>query len=92
VTGKDEMTDRVAIHLTRAAALVLTHWLYTVPQSAIPVTDPSERQALADLLAQLETDVGSPSDAEWKAARKLLLVDAGDWVHQGPIYEPGDAG
>src|SRR5712692_6836878 len=49
------MTDRVAIHLTRAAALVLTHWLYTVPQSAIPVTDPSERQALADLLAQLET-------------------------------------
>jgi hypothetical protein len=47
---------------------------------------------LADLLTQLETDVGSPSDAELKAARELLLVDAGDWVHQGPIYEPGNAG
>ena len=86
------MTDRVAIHLTRAAASALTHWLYTVPESAIPVTDPSERQALADLLAQLETDVDSPSDADLKAAREVLLVDAGDWVHQGPIYEPGNAG
>ncbi len=92
MTGKDEMTDRVAIHLTRAAALALTHWLYTVPESAIPVTDPSERQALADLLTQLEADVGLPSDVELKAARELLLVDAGDWVHQGPVYEPGNAG
>jgi hypothetical protein len=47
---------------------------------------------VADLLAQLETDVGSPSDAELKAARELLLVDAGDWVHQGPVHEPGNAG
>jgi hypothetical protein len=82
----------VAIHLTRAAALALTHWLYTVPESAIPVTDPSERQALADLLAQLETDVDSPSDADLKAAREVLLVDAGDWVHHGPIDEPANAG
>jgi len=86
------MTDRVAIHLTRAAALALTHWLYTVPESAIPVTDPSERPALADLLAQLQTDIGSPSDDELKAGRELLLLNGGDWVHQGPISEPGNAG
>ena len=58
----------------------------------VPVSDPSERQALADSLAQLETDLGSPSEAELKAVRELLLVDAGEWVHQGPAFKPGNAG
>ena len=87
VTERHDMHDRIPIPVTRAAALALIHWLYAVLNTAIPVTDPSERQALADLLAQLEVGVSEPTEAEFRAAKELLLRDAGDWVYEGTVYE-----
>jgi len=86
----DKVRDRVPIPLTRAAAVALAHWLYAVPTSLIPVTDASERQALADLLAQLEVQVGEPTAADFAAAKELLLRDAGDWVYDGAFFKGGE--
>lgn len=78
----------VDVHLTKEAALVLTHWLTTVPDTAIPVTHPADRQALADLLFALEEASASPSAESLELARSALLVDGGQWTHEGPIW-PG---
>jgi len=86
VSAEDRLSERVNIRLTRAAGIALIHWLNSVPPKAIPVTDPSERQALADLLTQLELSVGEPAEEILLAARKLLLGAAGDWVYDGESY------
>jgi hypothetical protein len=52
----------------------------------VPVTDPSERQALADLLTQLELGVGEPGQEALVEARKSLLETAGQWVYEGETY------
>jgi hypothetical protein len=83
--------DRVTLPLTRAAAILLRPWLQEVPSTAVPVTDPSERQALADLLFQLESTIDEPDSTSLAAARRLLLQDAGEWVQDGPIYEAASA-
>jgi len=80
------LTERVNIALTRAAAVSLIHWLASVPTKAIPVTEPSERQALADLVTQLEVVVGEPEEPVLVAAREMLLRGAGDWVYEGAVY------
>lgn len=77
---------RVMIEISRPAALALTHWLSTVPVARIPVTDPSERQALADLLTRLEVVVGEVPVPELAAARTALLEAAGDWVNGGATF------
>lgn len=79
--------ERVNLRITRAAAQNLLNWLASVPESAIPVTHPADRQALADLLASLESAVEPPGLADLEAARKAILRDAGDWVNEGPIYK-----
>lgn len=78
----------VQLRITRAAAENLLNWLASVPDSAIPVTHPAERQALADLLNCLESTVEAPDPAGLDAARKHILRDSGTWVNEGPIYKP----
>ena len=83
-------TERVSIALSRQAATALTHWLATVPITQVPVTDPSEMQALADLLTQLELGVGEPGQEALVEARKSLLEVAGQWVYEGATYNQQD--
>lgn len=48
------MAERIELSISRAAALALAHWLSIVPGADLPVTHPSERQGVADLLTELE--------------------------------------
>lgn len=70
--------------------MTLYHWLRAVPERVIPVTHPSERQALADLLAQLELCVTEPTTTSLEEAHAALLVNAGDWVNTGAVYDAGN--
>jgi hypothetical protein len=46
------------LEIWRSDAVVLFDWLMTVDLNAVPIGHPAEKQALADLLSQLEqTDV-----------------------------------
>lgn len=81
------MAERINIPITRAAAVALSHWLSAVPVEDLPVTDPSERQALADLLTQLELTVGDVDGGQVAEAQRVLLKDAGEWVYRGVTYE-----
>lgn len=60
---------------------------------------PQARENRKRLSVSSTFGVRTTGDRRWVAIgcevegpRELLLVDAGDWVHQGPIYEPGNAG
>ena len=46
----------VTVPLWEADALVLFDWLTEVDLNAVPITHPAQKQALADLLARLESD------------------------------------
>jgi predicted RNase H-like HicB family nuclease len=83
---RTDTVEWIDIPLSRAAAIALSHWLSTVPDSVIPVTDPSERQALADLLFALEACVTEPTGPELLAAKRALLKDSGLWVYQGATH------
>lgn len=57
------------LSLWKADAVVLHHWLSTVDLDALPFEDESQRQALLDLLTELDqTDVADADDAEIVAA------------------------
>jgi hypothetical protein len=56
------------------------HWLPEVPNNALPVKHPADKQALADLLFALEMAAPEPEGATLEAARRVLLEHAGDWV------------
>jgi hypothetical protein len=87
VKEDSDMAEVIDVPLTRAAAVNLYHWLQVVPEAVIPVTHPAERQALADLLTQLEMCAPTPTDAALREAREALLANAGEWVNEGPIYD-----
>lgn len=70
----------VALPLSRAAAIVLCHWLSVAPESGIGLTHPADRQALADLLNSLETTIAVPDATQLDQARSQLLENAGGWV------------
>jgi hypothetical protein len=44
----------------RADAVVLFDWLMSVDLNAVPIKDPAEKQALADLLTRLEQEIDVP--------------------------------
>jgi len=79
--------DWIDLHLTLAAGVVLRHWLEEVPIEMIPVTERADRQALADLFAQLEWSVPEATGEELDAARQALLKDAGPWIEEGALYK-----
>ena len=75
--------DRVALPLSRAAAIVLCHWLSSTDVNGNPIMHPAERQALADLLNSFETTIAEPDATQLDEARSQLLRNAGDWVDGG---------
>ncbi|HYA44574.1 MAG TPA: hypothetical protein VED59_03140 [Acidimicrobiales bacterium] len=83
------MLERATIDLSLPAALCLSHWLTQVPASVIPVTHPAERQALADLLTALESQVADADAVVLAAKRAALLRSAGRWVYEGPTFASG---
>ena len=83
------MAELLNIRLSTEAAIVIKSWLETVPVTAIPVIHPSDRQALTDLLSELEQSAPIASTSDLADARQALLRDAGDWVNSGATYTAG---
>lgn len=69
LTPMDPTFPVINLPLWKADAVVLHFWLSTVDLDAVPFEDPSQRQALLDLLTELDqTDVGFLDDADIVAA------------------------
>lgn len=71
----------VNVRLWHADAVVLFDWLMSTDLDAVPITHPAQKQALADLLSRLESDVdadiaGSTSE-EIAAAQEEVARDMG---------------
>ncbi|MFE2537082.1 hypothetical protein [Streptomyces sp. NPDC059371] len=71
----------VNVRLWHADAVVLFDWLMSTDLDAVPITHPAQKQALADLLSRLESDVdadiaGSTSE-EIAAAQAEVARDMG---------------
>ena len=75
-TGEPSFTD---VRLWDQEALVLFDWLMTVDLEAIPVAHPAQKQALMDLLNQLEQSVRTDSPAEEIAAAKAAVSRDMGW-------------
>ena len=74
----DSSLPKVRLDLWRADAVVLFDWLMTVDLNEVPISHPAEKQALADLLLQLEvSDVTGVDQAEIDAARMEVARDMG---------------
>ena len=69
---------KTELSLWRSDAIVLFDWLMTVDLNSVPITHPAEKQALADLLAQLEqTDVTGVTQDQIDEARAEVARDMG---------------
>jgi sulfur carrier protein ThiS len=74
----DKTIPRVPLALWRSDAVVLFDWLMTVDLNTVPISHPAEKQALADLLTQLEqTDITAVTREEIDAARAEVAGDMG---------------
>ncbi|MFE7767174.1 hypothetical protein [Streptomyces sp. NPDC057438] len=73
-----EGTPTVDLRLWRSDAIVLFDWLRSTDLNDVPITHPSQKQALADLLARLEeVDVVGSTEEEIAAARDEVARDMG---------------
>ncbi|MGW3864324.1 hypothetical protein ACWEDZ_22945 [Streptomyces sp. NPDC005047] len=71
-------TPTVDLRLWRSDAIVLFDWLMSTDLSAVPVTHPAQKQALADLLARLEdVDVIESTEEEIAAAQEEVAKNMG---------------
>jgi hypothetical protein len=70
---------KVTIELWRLDAVVLFDWLMSVDLNMVPITHPAEKQALADLLSQLEhgTDIPGVTPEQIDSARQEVTRDMG---------------
>ena len=74
----DKPIPKVPLSLWRSDAVVLFDWLMTVDLNTVPITHPAEKQALADLLTQLEqTEITGVTQEEIDAARAEVARDMG---------------
>jgi len=77
VMDPDLPTD--TIRLWRADAIVLFDWLMSTDLNTVPITHPAQKQALTDLLSQLETqaDVTGATDEQIAQAQADVAKDMG---------------
>jgi hypothetical protein len=74
----DPSLPTTLLTLWRSDAVVLFDWLMTVDLNAVPITHPAEKQALMDLLAQLEqSNITGVTQDEIDAARQEVARDIG---------------
>ena len=78
MAGMNPEVPVVSLDLWRADAVVLFDWLMSTDLNQVPVTHPAQKQALADLLAQLETQTDVPgvtarqvTDAQAEVAKDM---------------------
>ncbi|MFF2841059.1 hypothetical protein [Paenarthrobacter sp. NPDC057981] len=69
----------VNLELDRADVVVLFNWLMSVDLDDVPISHPSEKQALADLLLGIEmcTDVPEATQMEISQAREQVARNMG---------------
>jgi hypothetical protein len=73
-----EEIEWIQLRFWKADAIVLFDWLMTVDLDAVPTTHRAEKQALADLLNQLEqTEVPSVTQQQIDEAREQVSRDMG---------------
>jgi hypothetical protein len=73
-----ESIPKVPLALWRSDAVVLFDWLMSTDLNTIPISHPAEKQALMDLLTQLEqTEVTGATQEEIDAARAEVARDIG---------------
>jgi len=67
------------IRLWHADAIVLFDWLMSTDLNTVPITHPAQKQALTDLLSQLETqaDVLGVTDEQIAQAQADVAKDMG---------------
>ncbi len=80
LAGMAEEIERVPLQLPKAGAVVLFDWLMTVDLDTVPITNRAEKQALTDLLTQLEqTEITSVTQEDIDEAREQVSRDMGSW-------------
>ncbi|MGW3661479.1 hypothetical protein ACWD6R_40380 [Streptomyces sp. NPDC005151] len=71
----------VTVTLWRADAVVLFDWLMSTDLDTVPMTQPAQKQALADLLSRLEwaadTDITESTAEEIATAQEEVAKDMG---------------
>jgi hypothetical protein len=65
-------TDRTALNLWTADAVVLSDWLMSVDLDQVPVGHLAQKQALMDLLSHLDQSIPDYTAADIKHARDLV--------------------
>jgi hypothetical protein len=87
----DEHTDsplpKVQLDLWRADAVVLFDWLMTVDLNEVPIRHPAEKQALADLLTQLE--VSDVTGVDQEESTRLGKRSPATWAGELKYVPPG---
>jgi hypothetical protein len=77
----EESIPTVTVRLWRADAVVLYDWLATTDLNSVPISDPAQKQALADLLSRFEwaadSDVTESTPDEIIAAQADVARDMG---------------
>ena len=79
MTGGFASDDRWSLKLPPPDLIVLYDWLMTVDMGRIPVSDKTQKQALTDLLAALETQVpvAGLTQAQINQAQEYVAKDMG---------------
>ncbi len=67
--------DQVSLRIWRADAIVLFDWLMSVDFETIPIQHRADKQALTDLLTQLEWSLVPPTEQEVDEAREAVSRD-----------------
>jgi hypothetical protein len=77
--GMSQPPEFVNMQLWKADAIVLFNWLMSVELNEVPITHRAEKQALMDLLTQLENQTGvlGTSQEEIDAARAEVSKNMG---------------
>jgi hypothetical protein len=77
--GMSQPPEFVHVDLWKADAIVLFNWLMSVELNEVPITHRAEKQALMDLLTQLEVQTGvlGTSQEEIDAARAEVSKNMG---------------
>ncbi|WP_051753300.1 hypothetical protein [Streptosporangium amethystogenes] len=70
-------SDMTALSLWTADAVVLFDWLISVDLDQIPVRHMAQKQALMDLLQQLDRSIPGHTQADIEQAHRLLTREMG---------------
>ncbi|WP_061443770.1 hypothetical protein [Streptomyces sp. CCM_MD2014] len=76
-TGPLDLDSHVDISLWAPDVVVLFHWLMELDFDRLPVNHKAEKQALTDLLAQLDEWALGTTESDLERAREIVARDMG---------------